>query len=219
MTIAEENYLKAIFKLSDGALGNISTNSIAMEMSTSAASVTDMLKRLADKDMVDYERYKGASLTNNGLDMAKRLVRKHRLWEVFLTEKLGFAWDEIHEIAEELEHIGSNALTERLDRYLGYPRFDPHGDPIPDAAGAIVHRSCEQLSMVKPGQSGQVVGVGNSNSSFLQFLNKLSIGIGSHIRVDDCFEFDGSLKVTVNHGAQHTLSDRAAANLFISLNA
>jgi len=157
MTIAEENYLKAIYKLSNRDVSAVSTNRIAHEMSTSAASVTDMVKRLAEKNMVGYEKYKGVKLTENGLEKAKSMIRNHRLWEVFLVEKLNFGWDEIHDLAEELEHIGSVELIARLDNFLGNPKFDPHGDPIPDAKGKMLLRSQVLLSQIKTGSFCSVV--------------------------------------------------------------
>ena len=132
---AEENYLKAIFKITEKEGKTATTNAIAAALNTTAASVTDMLKRLAEKDLINYEKYRGVQLSSGGEQIATILIRKHRLWEVFLVNKLGFAWDEVHELAEQLEHIQGEALVERLDEYLGRPQFDPHGDPIPDAEG------------------------------------------------------------------------------------
>jgi DtxR family Mn-dependent transcriptional regulator len=137
MTISEENYLKVIYHVSLVAPKGVSTNAIAGMLDTKASSVTDMLKKLADKNLVSYQKYQGVTLTDEGLHKAKMIVRKHRLWEVFLVEKLQFSWDEVHEIAEELEHIQSEPLIDKLDAFLGFPSVDPHGDPIPDANGAI----------------------------------------------------------------------------------
>ena len=141
LSYAEENYLKAILKLSGSPDGTVSTNAIAAQLDTSAASVTDMLKKLSDKELITYQRYKGASLTDDGQRIATTLVRKHRLWEVFLVQSLGMTWDEVHEIAEELEHIQSDRLIDRLDHFLGHPKFDPHGDPIPNAQGKYTLRA------------------------------------------------------------------------------
>ncbi|MCI5083695.1 MAG: metal-dependent transcriptional regulator, partial [Saprospiraceae bacterium] len=136
----EENYLKAIYKICERKGKAASTNAISNAMQTSAASVTDMLKRLSEKELIHYERYKGVTLAEAGNKIATTLIRKHRLWEVFLVEKLEFSWDEVHEVAEQLEHIRSPKLVEELERYLGYPKFDPHGDPIPDAEGRFTYR-------------------------------------------------------------------------------
>jgi len=156
---AEENYLKAIFKISEKEDRPVSTSAIAAEMNTSAASVTDMIKKLSEKALVLHEKYRGVVLTDAGSGIAKKLIRKHRLWEVFLVNKLDFSWDEVHAIAEQLEHIHSDRLIERLDDFLGFPRFDPHGDPIPDAEGNMVLRKQVLLSELKEGNSCVIVGV------------------------------------------------------------
>ena len=137
MTTSEENYLKVIYHLSNLSPKGVNTNAIAGMLDTKASSVTDMLKKLSDKELVDYQKYQGVFLTDKGKLNAKMIVRNHRLWEVFLVEKLGFAWDEVHEVAEELEHIRSEKLINQLDKFLNFPSFDPHGDPIPNAKGEI----------------------------------------------------------------------------------
>lgn len=215
MTIAEENYIKAIYKLSTHKGASVSTNSIANEMNTTAASVTDMIKKLAEKNLVGYEKYKGVKLTNSGIEKAKSMVRKHRLWEVFLVEKLNFGWDEIHEVAEELEHINSSQLIERLDHFLGRPQFDPHGDPIPDEKGKMLVRSRKLLSKVAEGVNCQVVGVDDSSSTFLQYLNQLQIGLGTQLRVLDVIPFDGSLKLAVNNQSI-SISALVANNIYVA---
>lgn len=217
MTIAEENYLKAIYKLSKNNTKSVSTNSISSEMSTSAASVTDMLKRLAEKEMVGYQKYKGVKLTADGLEKAKSMVRNHRLWEVFLVEKLNFGWDEIHDIAEELEHINSEELIARLDSFLGNPQFDPHGDPIPDAKGKMQSRSKTLLSQVEIDQECTVVGVEDTSSSFLQYLDKLAIGLGTQLLVEEIIEFDGSVSLSYNNSSQ-TISAMVANNIYVTVN-
>lgn len=213
MTTAEENYLKAIYKLSGPGL-LVSTNEIASAMSTSAASVTDMIKRLAEKKMVIYEKYKGVVLTDDGHSLATDMIRNHRLWEVFLVDKLDFGWDEIHDIAEQLEHIKSEELISRLDHFLGHPSFDPHGDPIPDATGRMKVRSDVQLSDVPVGATYLVVGVKDTSSPFLQYLNKLKIELGSALEVIDKMEFDGSVELKYQ-GRSITVSNRVAENLFV----
>lgn len=217
MTIAEENYLKAIYKLSKNNTKSVSTNSISNEMSTSAASVTDMLKRLAEKEMVGYQKYKGVKLTADGLEKAKSMVRNHRLWEVFLVEKLNFGWDEIHDIAEELEHINSEELIARLDSFLGNPQFDPHGDPIPDAKGKMQSRSKTLLTQVKINQKCTVVGVEDTSRSFLQYLDKLAIGLGTQLLVEEVIEFDGSVSLSYNKSSQ-TISAMVASNIYVTVN-
>jgi DtxR family Mn-dependent transcriptional regulator len=217
VTIAEENYLKAIYKLSVSSKTAVATNSIANEMSTSAASVTDMIRRLAEKEMVIYEKYKGVRLTEIGAEKAKSMIRNHRLWEVFLVEKLNFGWDEIHEIAEELEHIKSEELIERLDNFLGNPKYDPHGDPIPNAKGEIRSRPKVLLSELQNGSQCVVVGVDDSSSSFLQYLDKLQISLGTELNLLDIIDFDGSIKIGYN-GVENTVSSVVANNIYVTLN-
>jgi DtxR family Mn-dependent transcriptional regulator len=217
VTIAEENYLKAIYKLSVSSKNAVATNSIANEMSTSAASVTDMIRRLAEKEMVIYEKYKGVRLTEIGAEKAKGMIRNHRLWEVFLVEKLNFGWDEIHEIAEELEHIKSDELIERLDNFLGNPKYDPHGDPIPNAKGEIRSRPKVLLSELENGSKCVVVGVDDTTSSFLQYLDKLQISLGTELNLLDIIDFDGSIKIGYN-GVENTVSSVVANNIYVTLN-
>lgn len=212
----EENYLKAIFKIAEKEEGRaVNTNSISSEMKTSAASVTDMLNRLSKKELINYEKYRGVSLTDLGLRMATLLVRKHRLWEVFLVEKLSFSWDEVHDIAEQLEHIQSPELVERLDDYLGRPQFDPHGDPIPDANGNFAYRKQAPLAELHPGERGIVVGVQDHTPAFLQYLDRLHLGLGAKIKVLECFEYDESVKILLNEEIEQVLSKKVSQNLFV----
>ncbi len=213
----EENYLKAIFKISEKKGKAVSTNDVSKEIQISAASVTDMFKRLADKGLIDYQKHKGVKLTKTGNQLATNLVRKHRLWEVFLVDKLNFDWGEVHDIAEELEHINSDELINRLDKYLGNPRFDPHGDPIPDAQGNFEHRAQTPLAELEVGQSGVVVGVQEHSPAFLDYLNRLKLGLGSKISVEEVFDFDQSLRVKINGKTEHTFTSKVAVNLFIQL--
>ncbi len=211
----EENYLKAIFKISEREGKAASTNAISNEMNTSAASVTDMVKRLSEKELINYERYRGVTLTGDGERIATHLVRKHRLWEVFLVDKLQFTWDEVHEIAEQLEHIKSSVLVERLDEYLGHPKFDPHGDPIPDAEGNFAFRKQLPLAELQAGEKGVVVGVQDHSTAFLQYLDRLSLILGTPIQVVEQFEYDDSMKVAVGDGHEQVLSKKVCQNLFI----
>lgn len=215
-TSAEENYLKAIFKISEKEPGPVLTNALAAAMGTSAASATDMLKRLSDKQLVAYEKYRGVTLTPEGDRLATSLIRKHRLWEVFLVEKLGFAWDEVHDFAEQLEHVQGDNLTDRLDEYLNHPRFDPHGDPIPDAQGRWIRRPQVRLTTLSPGQKGIVTGVDDHTSPFLQYLDELGIALGVAIELLDRTVYDQSSKVRIA-GKEYTLSEKASQNLFLRL--
>jgi DtxR family Mn-dependent transcriptional regulator len=212
---AEENYLKAIFKVCEKEGNNASTNAIAQEMQTSAASVTDMLKRLAEKNLLHYERYRGVHLTEEGDKLARNLVRKHRLWEVFLVDKLQFSWDEVHEIAEQLEHIQSAELVDRLDKFLGFPRFDPHGDPIPDAEGNFTFRRQTILAEVEPGCRGVVVGVQEHAPTFLQHLDRLGLVLGAELHVLERFEFDGSMRLNLGEQGEVVISQKVSQQVFI----
>jgi DtxR family Mn-dependent transcriptional regulator len=199
MTQSEENYLKAIYYLSQHVLTGITTNAIAAKMETKPASVTDMIKKLRDKNLVIYERYHGVQLTEFGILEARKIIRKHRLWEYFLVNTLKFSWDEVHDMAEQLEHIQSEILISRLDEFLNFPTHDPHGDPIPDAFGNMSEINQVLLSDLKVNETGQVLGVKDSSSSFLQFLSKMNIGLGSTIKIINMFAFDDSIEVEINN--------------------
>ncbi len=214
LTYTEENYLKAIFSLSAKESKAVSTNSIANKLDTKASSVTDMVKKLADKKLVDYQKYKGAVLTEKGKQIAVSIVRNHRLWEVFLVEKLNFSWDEVHELAEQLEHIKSEQLTDKLDAFLGHPTHDPHGDPIPDKDGNIDQENSEPLSNLKEGDTGVVVGVRDSSSLFLKYLDSSNIKLGSTIKVNQKEAFDNSMLVEIDNEVR-SLSIQITKNLFV----
>jgi len=216
MTFSEENYLKAIYHLTASLETEVSTNSIAEMMETKASSVTDMLKKLSEKDLVNYKKYQGVSLTENGKLAAKMIVRKHRLWEVFLVEKLNFTWDEVHDIAEQLEHIKSEQLINRLDDFLGNPTEDPHGDPIPDANGRIVKIEKHLLSELSEHQVGVCVGVKDTSSEFLKYLDKQEIALGSRIEFLSRESFDLSLRIRVDD-KELSISNKIASNLFVKL--
>ncbi len=210
----EENYLKAIFKLSEKNPENISTNEIAGIVNTTPASVSDMLRKLAQKKLINYQKYKGVQLTKKGSEVALMLIRAHRLWEVFLLEKLGFSWDQVHEVAEEMEHVRTPLLIARLEKFLGYPKHDPHGDPIPDANGNIAYHDEVSLSEMKPGQKGKVVGVKEQTTGFLQYLDKIHLSIGTIIEVKELNEYDNSLLVKVS-GKEIFASEKVCENLIV----
>lgn len=216
MTFSEENYLKSIYHLTTSANSEVSTNAIAEMMETKASSVTDMLKKLAEKDLVHYKKYQGVSLTVKGKLAAKMIVRKHRLWEVFLVDKLDFSWDEVHDIAEQLEHIKSEKLINKLDDFLGNPTEDPHGDPIPDAHGRIVAIEKQLLSELQINQTGICVGVKDNSSDFLKYLDKQQIGLGTKIEILAKETFDLSLKIKIND-AEMTISNKIASNLYVKV--
>ena len=216
MTFSEENYLKTIYHLTTSSDTEISTNAIAEMMVTKASSVTDMLKKLAEKGLVNYKKYQGVSLTENGKLAAKMIVRKHRLWEVFLVKKLDFSWDEVHDIAEQLEHIKSEKLINKLDDFLGNPTEDPHGDSIPDAKGKILKIEKLLLSELNENQIGICVGVKDSSAEFLKYLDKNKIALGINIKVNAIEAFDLSLNVKINE-INFIISNKIAENIFVKI--
>jgi DtxR family Mn-dependent transcriptional regulator len=214
-TASEENYIKAIFKLSQELKTEVTTSSLAEHLSTKASSVTDMIQKLADKNLVNYIKYQGVTLKPAGKKTAIKIVRKHRLWELFLYQTLGFKWNEIHDIAEELEHIKSEVLMEKLDAFLNYPQKDPHGDPIPDAHGRFPENKSFQLSLLHKGGIGTVVGVYDKSSAFLTYLDKINIRLGTDIEVIDCNVFDNSFDVKINDSKAVHLSYQAVQNILM----
>ncbi len=214
MTISEENYLKVIYHLSLVSPKGVNTNAIAGMLETKASSVTDMLKKLSEKELVSYQKYQGVSLTHRGINAAKMIVRKHRLWEVFLVDKLHFSWDEVHEIAEELEHIKSEKLINKLEEFLDFPSFDPHGDPIPDMNGDIKKINKLLLSESELNKEYRCIGVKDSSSDFLKYLDKQKIALGSTFLVKEKESFDDTLLVEVN-AKEITISHKIANNLYV----
>lgn len=213
---SEENYIKIIFTLSNGD-SPVATNSIAELSGTSAASVTDMLKKLGDKKLLHYERYYGVRLTEEGKKAALYMLRKHRLWETFLYEKLHFTWDEVHELAEELEHIESEKLINKLDEYLGHPTEDPHGDPIPDAEGRITVRERVPLHDLKVGEYALVVGLDEHTTPFLNYLTQAGLALGKHLEFLERYEYDGSIKVRIEGGLDTTISEKVSMKVFVRI--
>ena len=215
LTFSEENHLKSIFHLSSESESGVSTNSIAANLNTKASSVTEMLKKLNDKLLIVYKKYRGAQLTEKGRKTALNIIRKHRLWEVFLVDKLNFKWDEVHDIAEQLEHIQSEKLTNELDKFLNFPTKDPHGDPIPNPAGFIKFTPKLKLSDLNIGETGKFVGVKDSSATFLKYLDKRQISLGSNIKVLHQEEFDQSLHVGLDE-SNLTISIKTASNLYVT---
>lgn len=215
-TPTEENYIKAIYHLQH-IHEKVSTTLLSEEMNTRPASVTDMLKKLELKRIVHYQKYKGFILTELGNKTAINVIRKHRLWEYFLVHKLGFHWDEVHTMAEELEHITSSELTTRLDNFLGNPAFDPHGDPIPDNKGKIRTIKQESLSIIPLKKTGTVSSVKNQSSEMLDLLDHFNIGIGTKLKVIKRFDFDGSVEIKIDKQPATTVSKLVAQNVFCIL--
>lgn len=214
MTRAEENYIKTIFHLGGDKTQLVSTNAIAQKMETKPSSVTDMAKRLTEKGMLDYVRYQGVSLTKKERRTALNIVRRHRLWEVFLLEKLGFGWDEVHEVAGQLEHIKSPKLVEHLDLFLRHPSYDPHGNPIPDAEGNLPKASRKCLSLLRPGDHGVCRGFNDSSPSFLRYLAKQKIGVGTRFEILDVEKFDASMTLLIQEG-QLQFSKNVTDNIYV----
>lgn len=215
MTTAEENYLKAIYHLSEGGKKGVSTNDVAGAMKTKPASVSDMLRKLGEKEVIEYRKYYGVHITDEGKKQALQTIRKHRLWEVFLVDKLNFAWDEVHEVAEELEHIQSPLLIQRLDAFLNYPKFDPHGDPIPDEFGDVKAKPRLILNEMEVDQMGQIVAVKDSSAAFLKYLDKVGAYIGARIKILDKTDFDGSMEILVDQKKNLFISKDVAANILV----
>jgi DtxR family transcriptional regulator, Mn-dependent transcriptional regulator len=214
-SFTEENYLKTIYALSNQSKEWVSTNALAESTMTRAASVSDMIRRLSEKKLIDYQKYRGVKLSVEGEKLALKIIRKHRLWEVFLVEKLHFGWDEVHAIAEELEHIRSERLIEKLDDFLGKPKFDPHGDPIPDVSGKMPKIKTLKLTEMEVSSEGVMVGVAEHSTTFLQHLEKNGLILGSTIQVEEINEFDKSIVVVLNHHQSLFLSHEVARNILI----
>lgn len=214
ITLTEENYIKAIYHLAGNGENTVNTNAIAEAMQTKASSVTDMIKKLSAKNYTDYKKYQGVTLTAQGKRVAVNIIRKHRLWEVFLVEKLNFSWDEVHEVAEHLEHIKSEKLVNQLDAFLEYPTQDPHGDPIPDKEGKFQHIEKVVLAKTEVGCSYKCVGVDDTSSTFLKYLDSNHIGLGTIITVKHKEPYDHSIKIVLED-SEIVVSQSVAKNLYV----
>ncbi len=212
----EENYLKALFHLTHEVEGKAEagTNELAEILEVTPATANNMLKKLKEKDLVSYEKYGKITLTEKGRGLAVGIVRKHRLWETFLYEKLNFTWDEVHDVAEQLEHIQSVKLVKQLEKFLDYPEIDPHGDPIPNAKGKIKQLKRKTLAEMGVGETCRLVAVKDNHASFLQYIVKLGLGLNSNITVVGRQEFDGSMEIEVDQ-TRSSISKKAAENLFV----
>jgi DtxR family Mn-dependent transcriptional regulator len=218
LSFVEENYLKAIYHLSEGGHAQVSTNAIADAIQTKPASVSDMIQRLDRKGVINYTKYQGVKVTEEGQEAALKVIRKHRLWEVFLVEHLNFSWDEVHEVAEQLEHIKSPILIERLDAFLGHPKVDPHGDPIPDAKGVIKAKPQQPLQELGVGSDGVIRAVKDTSPAFLQHLDKLGAQLGAKVKVMEKVEFDNSMQIQIDQSPPVFISNQVAENLLVQEN-
>jgi DtxR family Mn-dependent transcriptional regulator len=216
ISFTEENYIKAIFHLSENGGKEVFTNDISDYLKTKPASVTDMYRKLAQKELIHHVKYQGVTLTDLGKRTALHIIRKHRLWEVFLVKNLKFTWDEVHEVAEQLEHIQSSLLTQRLDEFLGFPQYDPHGDPIPNESGEMNLFQKKSLDEAQIGEKGAVVGVQDTSAVFLKYLDKIGVGLKSYVELIDRVEYDGSLEILVDRDRKSVISQQVAKNIFIS---
>ena len=214
ITLTEENYIKAIYHLSNNGTVTVNTNAIAESMNTKASSATDMIKKLSDKNYADYKKYQGVTLTEKGKRIAVNIIRKHRLWEVFLVEKLNFTWDEVHEVAEHLEHIKSDKLIDELDAFLEHPTHDPHGDPIPDKDGNFQHIEKIVLAKANIGAAYKCVGVDDTSTAFLQYLDSNGIALGTMITVIHKEPYDNSVKIQLKD-TEIVVSQSVAKNLYL----
>ena len=216
ITRSEENYLKSIFLVFMQTQNNVSTNEIANLLDTSPASVTEMIKKLQDKSLVIYEKYNGVRLSKLGEKKAIAIIRKHRLWETFLVNKLDFSWSEVHEVAEQLEHINSEKLTDKIDQLLNYPKFDPHGDPIPSKNGIFNFQERVSIFEMDVNEEGIIMGVSLDNKDFLDHLTKLKISIGTKVKVIEQIKFDQSMKISFDSKTEH-VSKEIAENILVKI--
>ncbi len=216
LSYTEENYLKTLLQLTveNNSQEKAGTNELAAQLGVKPATATDMLKKLKAKSLIDYQKYGKISLTAEGRKSAIDVLRKHRLWETFLYEKLEFTWDEVHEVAEQLEHINSQKLVDKLDKFLGYPEFDPHGDAIPNAKGEIKVQSKKTLSQAEVGSTCLMVAVKDNSAPFLQYVVKVGLGINNQIKILSKQPYDAILEIEVNE-KKSTVSQKFAENIFI----
>lgn len=217
LSFTEENYLKAIYHLSESGTAAVLTNAIAESMSTKAASATDMIKKLSAKKLISYEKYYGVKLTSSGKTEALLIIRKHRLWETFLVQQLGFTWDEVHEVAEQLEHIQSPLLIQKLDEFLGFPKLDPHGEPIPDNKGRIKLQPQSSLDQLAIGYQGVITAVKDSDPALLKYLDKIGATPGQKIKLVGKEEYDGSLEVEINRQGRITISKEVSMRILVTV--
>jgi DtxR family Mn-dependent transcriptional regulator len=213
---SEENYLKTLFKLSNRQVKKVNNIALAKELALNPATVLEMVRKLATKKLVKVLPDKTIQLTDAGKKKALFIIRKHRLWEVFLTDKLKYGWNEVHELAEQLEHVESEDMVDRLEAFLGYPAFDPHGDPIPDRNGNIKAKTSVPLSHATKAKNYVVVNLADTSDSFLDYLEKLNIKPGTKLRLEEHNQYDNSSTIIVAKKMSQ-LSEKAARNILVQL--
>ncbi len=215
-SLSEENYLKVIFHLSQDGDGKVSVTAMATKLGINAASAVGMIKKLKSKKFITYDKTRGVKLTPSGVRVALSIIRSHRLWEVFLLEKLHYSWDRVHQVAEQLEHVKEPELADRLDDFLGRPDYDPHGDPIPKSDGRMPRVPKTTLSDVQSGEVCVVVGIKDTSQAFLQYLKKLKIAIGTRVKVVERIEYDGSLVIEAGKAGRTTVSKLFAGSILVT---
>jgi DtxR family Mn-dependent transcriptional regulator len=214
LSVSEENYIKSIYKLEEGQ-DSVTTNALAYELDTKPASVTDMAKKLKEKKLIAYEKYQGINLTAEGKKAALQIVRRHRLWECFLVDKLAFSWEEVHELAEELEHVRSEKLTNRLSEFLGNPAIDPHGDPIPDAQGKLGKPRTQTSLYKSQAKRLEVMAVSDKSAALLEFLTAKGIRLGTQLDVIERYAFDNSIEIKIRNQPAFTISEQVSKNIMV----
>ncbi|MFB6317947.1 metal-dependent transcriptional regulator [Saccharicrinis sp. FJH54] len=212
----EENYLKTLLSLSWGK-EQVSLSDLSNDLKVKLPTANSMIKNLKSQGLVNYEKYKPVSLTGKGTKMAALVLRKHRLTEMFLTEVMGFGWEEVHEIAEQVEHISSPAFFDKMDEMLGSPKTDPHGSPIPDRKGNIIHSAFIPLSACKPEQSVRISAILNDSAEFLGLLNSKELALGTEMTIIAVEAFDGSITVSYNKYHNVTLSEKVSQQILVSV--
>ena len=212
-SLTEENYLKALYHLVNDN-DEVSVNDLSRQLNIKMPSVNSMIKKFADKKWVKYESYKPIKLTESGKKEASLIVRKHRLTEMFLVEKMGFGWENVHEIAEQLEHIHSEVFFDKMDEILNYPKVDPHGEPIPDKDGNVIQPDFKKLSKCQENEIVELASVTTSSEEFLSFLNKRNLSLGTEIKVLQKEDFDHSIKVSYN-GQEENFSKTVCDRLLV----
>ncbi|MBX7052597.1 MAG: metal-dependent transcriptional regulator [Flavobacteriales bacterium] len=210
----EENYLKALYTLGNER-GEVNVNDLSRKLEIKMPTVTSMMKKLAAKKLVYYESYKPLKLTEKGKREAALIIRKHRLTEMFLVENMGFGWEEVHPIAEQVEHIQSAAFFDKMDQLLGYPKVDPHGSPIPDRNGKVIWKEYQKLSSCKVGETVRLAAVINTSEDFLRFLNSREIHLGLKVKIKAIEQFDGTMKVSYAKRTDETISHVVSERLLV----